>query len=148
MKLTEEFIHQEELVGTLLKTQTLEEQARQEGKKALTAPKPKEEKNPQKGEKKLGPPFIKSKPRKTEVSRFQQEVFTPLNASFIEVFMAIKGDSTFRWPLKMRFDPYKQDQNKFCEYYGDHGHSTEDCLVLHREIENFVRNGKLVRFLA
>jgi hypothetical protein len=54
MKLTEEFINQEELVGTLLKAQTLKEQARQEGKKASTAPKPKEEKNPQKGEKKSG----------------------------------------------------------------------------------------------
>jgi hypothetical protein len=49
MKLTEEFIHQEELVGTLLKAQTLEEQAKQESKKASTAPKLKEEKNPRKG---------------------------------------------------------------------------------------------------
>jgi hypothetical protein len=31
MKLTEEFIHHEELVGTLLKALTLEEQAKQEG---------------------------------------------------------------------------------------------------------------------
>jgi hypothetical protein len=46
MKKTEEYINQVELVGTLLKAQTLEDQARQEGKKALTAPKPKEEKNP------------------------------------------------------------------------------------------------------
>jgi hypothetical protein len=46
MKLTEEFIHQEELVGTLLKAQTLEEHAKQESNKALTTPKPKEEKNP------------------------------------------------------------------------------------------------------
>jgi hypothetical protein len=83
-----------------------------------------------------------------ELPRFQQEVFTPLNASFTEVFMAIKGDPAFRWPPKMRSDPYKRDQNKFCEYHGDHGHSTEDCMVLRREIENFVQNGKLVRFLA
>jgi hypothetical protein len=46
MKLTEEFIHQEELIRMLLKAQTLEEQTKQEGKKAMTAPKPKEEKNP------------------------------------------------------------------------------------------------------
>jgi hypothetical protein len=43
MKLTEEFIHQEELVGTLLKAQTLEEQANQEGKKASTNPKQEED---------------------------------------------------------------------------------------------------------
>ena len=105
MKLTKEFINQEELILTLLKAQTLEEQAKQEGKKAPTAPKPKEEKNPQKGEKKPGPISFKSKPRKIEAPRFQQEVFTPLNASFTKVFMAIKGDPTFRWPLKMRSEP-------------------------------------------
>jgi hypothetical protein len=49
MKLTKEFIHQEELIGTFLKAQTLEEQAKQEGKKASTTPKAKEVKNPQKG---------------------------------------------------------------------------------------------------
>jgi hypothetical protein len=147
MKLTEEFIHQEELIGTLLKAQTLEEQTKQEGKKASTASKPKEEKNPRKGEKKSSPLF-KSEPRKMELPRFQHEVFIPLNTSFTEAFMAIKGDPTFRWPQKMRTDLYKWDQNKFCEYHADHGHSTEDCMSLRREIENFVRNGKLVRFLA
>jgi hypothetical protein len=149
MKLTEEFIHQEELVGTLLKAQTLEEQAKEEGNKASTALKPNEEKkNPRKGKKKLGPFFTKSEPRKKEVPRIQQEVFTPLNASFTEVFMAIKEDPAFRWPPKMRSDPYNRDRTRFCEYHGEHGHSIEDYMVLHREIENFVRNGKLVRFLA
>ena len=107
MKKTKEYINQEELVGTLLKAQKLEDHARQESKKASTAPKPKEEKNPQKWGKKSGPLFIKSEPRKPEVPRFQPEVFTPLNPSFTEVFMAIKGDPDFRWPPKMRSDPYK-----------------------------------------
>jgi hypothetical protein len=61
MKLTEEFIHQEELVGTLLKAQALEEKVKQEDKKASTASKPKEERNPRKGERKPGPLF-KSEP--------------------------------------------------------------------------------------
>jgi hypothetical protein len=147
MKLAEDFIHQEELVGTLFKAQTLEEQAKQESKKTSTAPRPKKEKNPRKGENKSGPPF-KSEPRKTKLSRFQQEVFTPLNASFTEVFRAIKGDPAFKWSPKMRTDLYRRDQNKFCEYYANHGHSTEDCMSLRQEIENFVRNGKLIRFLA
>jgi hypothetical protein len=95
MKLTEEFIHQEELVGALLKAQTLEEQAKKERKKDSNPPKLKEEKNPRKGEKKPGPLF-KSEPRKIEPSRFSKEVFTPLNASLTEVFSAIKGDPTFR----------------------------------------------------
>ena len=91
MKLTEEVINQEELIGTLLKAQKLEELTKQETKKASVAPKSKEEKNPQRREKKSGPLSLKSEPRKTEPPTFQPEVFTPLNASFTEVFMAIKG---------------------------------------------------------
>jgi hypothetical protein len=48
----------------------------------------------------------------------------------------------------MKSNPYKCDRNKFYEYHGDYGHSTEDCMVLQWEIEIFVRNGRLVRFLA
>jgi hypothetical protein len=147
MKLTEEFIHQEELVGTLLKAQTLEEQAKQESKKASTAPKTKEEKNPRRGDKKPGP-SLKNEPRKAEPPRFQKEVFTPLNTSLTEAFSAIKGDLAFRWPQKMKADPFKWDRSKFCEYHADHGHLTKDCISLRREIEVFIQNGKLVRFLA
>jgi hypothetical protein len=147
MKLTEEFIHQEELVGTLLKAQTLEEQAKEESKKASTVPKPKEEKNSRIGDKKPGP-SVKNEPRKIEIPRFQKEVFTPLNTSLTEVFSAIKGDPAFRWPPKMKADPFKRDLSKFCEYHADHGHLTEDCISLRREIEVFIQNGKLVRFLA
>jgi hypothetical protein len=57
MKPTEEFIHQEELVGALLKAQTLEEQAKKEKKRDLNPPKVKEDKNPRRGEKKPGPLF-------------------------------------------------------------------------------------------
>ena len=131
-----------------MKAQKLEEQAKQEGRKASTAPKLKEEKNPRKGEKKLGLLSFKNEPRKMEAPRFQQEVFTPMNANFIEVFMAIKGDPAFRWPQKTRSDPYKRDRSRFCEYHREHGHSMKDCMVLRREIEAFVRNGKLVRCLA
>jgi hypothetical protein len=125
----------------------LEEQTKQESKKALTAPKLKEEKNPRKGERKPGPLF-KSEPQKTEPLRFQKEVFTPLKASLTEVFSAIKGDPAFKWPLKMTIDPFKRDRSKFCEYHADHGHLTEDCISLRREIEIFIQNERLVRFLV
>jgi hypothetical protein len=147
MKLTEEFIHQEELVGALLKAQTLEEQAKKENKRDSNPPKVKEEKNPRKGEKKPSPLF-KNESQKTEPSRFPKEVFTPLNASLTEVFSAIKGDPAFRWPQKMKTDPFKRDRSKFYEYHADHGHSTEDCISLRREIEVFIQNGRLVRFLV
>jgi hypothetical protein len=48
----------------------------------------------------------------------------------------------------MKTDPFKRDRSKFCEYHADHGHSTEDCISLRREIEAFIQNGRLVRFLV
>jgi hypothetical protein len=48
----------------------------------------------------------------------------------------------------MKADPFKRDRSKFCEYHSDHGHLTEDCVSLRREIEVFIQNEKLVRFLA
>ena len=36
----------------------------------------------------------------------------------------------------------------FCEYHVDHGHLTEQCLALCQEIENFIKNGRLVSLLA
>jgi hypothetical protein len=115
----------------------LEEQAKKERKKDSNPPKLKEEKNPRKGEKKLGPLF-KSEPKKTEPPRFPKEVFTPLNVSLTEVFSAIKGDPAFRWPQKMKTDPFKWDRSKFCEYHADHGHLTKDCISLRQEIEVFI----------
>jgi hypothetical protein len=60
----------------------------------------------------------------------------------------IKGDPAFRWPQKMKTDPFKRDRSKFYEYHADHKHLTEDCISLRREIEIFIQNGRLVRFLA
>ena len=74
--------------------------------------------------------ITKSEPQKQENPKFQPERFTPLNASFTEVFMAIKGDPALRWPTKMKSDPYKHDRNKFYKYHGDHRHLIEDCMVL------------------
>jgi hypothetical protein len=64
------------------------------------------------------------------------------------VFMEIKSDPTFRQPSKMRTPLHKRTNQRYYEYFNDHDHLTEDCISLRHEIENFIRNGKLVRFLA
>ncbi|XP_059446529.1 uncharacterized protein LOC132178089 [Corylus avellana] len=62
--------------------------------------------------------------------------------------MEIKGYPAFRWSTKMRNPPYKRTNQKYCEYHNDDGHLTEECISLRRGIENFIRNCRLVRFLA
>jgi hypothetical protein len=44
--------------------------------------------------------------------------------------------------------PEKHNNKKFCEYHNDHEHQTEDCMVLRKEIELLIQNGKLVKFVA
>jgi hypothetical protein len=62
--------------------------------------------------------------------------------------MEIKHDLAFRWPPRMRTPLEKRNNQKFCEYHNDHGHQTEDCMVLRKEIELLIQNGKLVKFVA
>ena len=48
----------------------------------------------------------------------------------------------------MRSDPTKRDNIKYCEFHRDHGHRTNDCIQLRREIEYSIRRGYLRRFVA
>ncbi|GJX23012.1 hypothetical protein Tco_1009708 [Tanacetum coccineum] len=36
-----------------------------------------------------------------------------------------------------------QNKNKFCEFYGDKGHSTDECIHLRKQIEEAVKSGQL-----
>ena len=83
-----------------------------------------------------------------EQSLSQDQKWTPLNATLSTVLMEIKRDPSFRWPAKMRTPPKKCNSQKFYEYHDDHGHQIEDCIILQREIEILIRNGKLVKFLT
>ena len=48
----------------------------------------------------------------------------------------------------MRSDPTKRDNTKYCEIHRDHGHRTDDCIQLRKEIEYLIRRGYLRRFVA
>ena len=48
----------------------------------------------------------------------------------------------------MRSDPTKRDNMRYCEFHRDHGHRTNDCIQLRKEIEYLIRRGYLQRFVA
>jgi hypothetical protein len=62
--------------------------------------------------------------------------------------MEVRRDPNFSWPAKMRTPPQRCSSKKYCEYHNNDGHLIEDCITLRREIENFIQNGKLIKFLA
>ena len=57
-----------------------------------------------------------------------------VNAVFREplqqVLEKIKNESFFKWPNKMAGDPIRRNQNRYCQYHQDHGHTIEDCRNL------------------
>ena len=48
----------------------------------------------------------------------------------------------------MRIDLAKRDSTKYCEFHRDHGHRTDDCIQLRKEIEYLIRRGHLRLFVA
>ena len=64
-----------------------------------------------------------------------------------QVLEKIKNESFFKWPNKMAGDPMRCNQNLYCQYHQDHGHTTEDCRNLWDHLDQLVREGKLKQFL-
>ena len=48
----------------------------------------------------------------------------------------------------MKSDPTTRDDTKYYEFHRGHGHRTDDCIQLRKEIEYLIRHGHLRRYVA
>ena len=64
-----------------------------------------------------------------------------------QVLEKIKNEPYFRWPNKMARESTKRNQNLYCQYHQDHGHTTENCRNLWNYLDQLVREGKLRHLL-
>ena len=48
----------------------------------------------------------------------------------------------------MKSDLAKRDNTKYCKFHRGHGHRTDDCIQLRKEIEYLIRRGHLNRYVA
>ena len=48
----------------------------------------------------------------------------------------------------MKTNPAKRDMTKYCNFHIDHGHRTDDCIQLKKEIKFLIRRGHLRRYVA
>ena len=64
-----------------------------------------------------------------------------------QVLEKIKSEPYFRWLNKMAGEFTKRNQNFYCQYHQDHGHTTENCRNLWNYLDQLVRKGKLKHLL-
>ena len=61
--------------------------------------------------------------------------------------MQIKDEEALTYPGKLKGDPNRRSKDKYCRFHRDHGHDTADCYDLKQQIEAFIKQGKLQRFV-
>ena len=60
----------------------------------------------------------------------------------------IKNKPYFRWPNKIGGDPSRRNQNLYCTYYRDKGHTTEQYRLLKDHLGQLVKVGYLKEFMV
>lgn len=90
-------------------------------------------------------------PRRDFVRQPETTNAQTVNAIFREpihrVLEKIKNEPYFRCPNKMAGEPSRRDQNFYCQYHQDHGHTTKNCKNLWNHLDQLVREGKLNHLL-
>ncbi|GJT05988.1 reverse transcriptase domain-containing protein [Tanacetum coccineum] len=71
----------------------------------------------------------------------KQDRFTLLTKTPKEILALDKGE--FKPPLPMTTPVEKRNASKFCEFHGEVGHTTDECMHLKRQIEEMLKAGKL-----
>ncbi|XP_020216723.1 uncharacterized protein LOC109800346 [Cajanus cajan] len=77
----------------------------------------------------------------------EEEKFTPLNVPRRHILHDVNSASLFEFPAATdrQLGPYKTD---WCEFHRTHGHTTENCFVLGRQIERLIKEGRLKKFIV
>ncbi|XP_057958739.1 uncharacterized protein LOC131151515 [Malania oleifera] len=73
--------------------------------------------------------------------------YTSLKVSRSKLLMQIRKKDYVSWPEPIRTPLHKQNMSKFCAFHRDHGHDTEECIQLKKEIETLIRKGYLSKFI-
>ena len=86
----------------------------------------------------LGPPQPELQPR------YPPQQFTPLTALVSQAYTKYNMRSSYQ----IKTDPTKRDMTKYCDFHRDHGHRTDDCIQLKKEIKFLIRRGHLRCYVA
>ncbi|GJV50864.1 hypothetical protein Tco_1446605 [Tanacetum coccineum] len=79
--------------------------------------------------------------RRRDFRNQQRSERTLLTKSPKEILALDKGK--FKAPPPMTTHVEKRNSNKFCEFHGEVGHNTDECMHLKRQIKELIKNEKL-----
>ncbi|GJU49600.1 hypothetical protein Tco_1219155 [Tanacetum coccineum] len=85
--------------------------------------------------------FKKGGFRNQQRSERKQDRFALLTKTPKEIFALDKGK--FKAPPPMTTPVEKRNANKFCEFHGEVGYNTDECMHLRKQIEEMLKAGKL-----
>ena len=77
-----------------------------------------------------------------------REVNVTFKEPMHKILEQIKNESYFRWLSKMGGDSSRRNQNLYCTYHQDKGHTTEQCRILKDHLEQLARSGHLKKFVV
>ena len=154
----EKYINGEEaLISKRGSSSTHKEKSRTDKKRERSPRRPRE--IPKKGQRTIPKEAREhQRPPGTTLARATAAVFTstvhtpppppPPTATVSQVLREVQHEKFLRWSSQMRSDPTKRNNTRYCEFHRDHGHRTDDCIQLRKEIEYLIRQGYLRRYIA
>ncbi|XP_050222353.1 uncharacterized protein LOC126672447 [Mercurialis annua] len=78
--------------------------------------------------------------------KVEDQAFIPLNTPRSHILMWIQiNNELVRYPPKLQ---YEGDGKKYCQFYDGHGHVTNECGSIKKEIDRLVQVGRLKDFVA
>lgn len=56
-------------------------------------------------------------------------VYTPVNTRYTEIYTALRGQNLLQYPPPLKHNPSLKFYKKYCQFYRERGHDTDDCYA-------------------
>ncbi|XP_021756079.1 uncharacterized protein LOC110721237 [Chenopodium quinoa] len=88
-------------------------------------------------------------PSRPAIEYYPNVILYGFDTDAVRIVNALKDiGPPVRWPRKSDKPEHQKDKSKLCDYHGDHGHMTDECNSLKREVAWLLKKGYLKYLLG